>query len=226
MIKQMLDLIMPHHCCSCRTIGPILCHCCKKRLLESCQLQQECREQARGWGADLDYDLKLEGLYCLGLRRGLLKCLLDNYKFKCCRDIAPILADLLASFLPKELELQIVPLPTTNRHNRQRGFDHVLYLAQALAEHSSQWSVAAVLERQHQRSQRGLSRLERLANAQDMFCCQIPLAAENCYLILDDVYTTGASLRAALKALQQAGARHLRAAVLVRQPDLAVILKT
>ena len=99
----------------------------------------------------------------------------------------------------------IVPVPATAAARRRRGFDHGEELAQALADRLG-LAVAPVLARPRSRDQRALARRDRLANMEGRF---IPLPGASAFpsvILVDDVYTTGATLFAATDAVRVAGA--------------------
>jgi len=66
------------------------------------------------------------------------------------------------------------------------------------------------------RSQVGLSPMERKENISGAFRAVPVLAAGKVILLVDDVVTTGATLRACSEALIKAGAKHIYALTLAR----------
>jgi predicted amidophosphoribosyltransferase len=67
------------------------------------------------------------------------------------------------------------------------------------------------LDRPRTRDQRTLDRKQRFANMSDGFCAR-KAAAQRDVVLIDDVYTTGATLCAATDALLDAGAACVRCA--------------
>lgn len=209
MVDNLLRWLAPHHCLGCQKMGTILCNRCKNYIL---------RQYKMTIGQDLAIELGVGRVFCLGWRRGLLRQLVDNYKFQLNRELAETLAELLNEIIISDENLIIISLPTTRQHNRQRGFDHMQLIARKLAKRRG-WQTANLLRRHHQTSQRGLNRATRLTNAEDLFYCPKSLDFDSHYLLIDDVYTTGATLRAAIAALRQAGAKQISVAIVARQPD-------
>jgi predicted amidophosphoribosyltransferase len=86
---------------------------------------------------------------------------------------------------------------------------------------SRRWAVPLVtdgVERLPGPPQVGLSRSARLANAQGRFRVISPdRIAGRRVVLVDDVYTTGATLAALSRALQRAGAEEVRAITLARR---------
>lgn len=209
MIDKILKFIFPHHCYRCQKLGTRLCDSCKNYILK----QQKYDKKLTNWQV-LDVELRI-----FGWRRGLLAKLIDNYKFHLQRELARPLAELLASLLTDlSGRLVIVPIPTTRLHNRQRGFDHMKLIGKELA-HLLGVDYQAMLVRQHQVSQRGLSRADRLKNAKNSFSLALPIDPAVTYVVIDDVFTTGATMFEATKLLQKAGAKCVVATVICRQPE-------
>ncbi len=105
-------------------------------------------------------------------------------------------------------------VPATRMAYRRRGFDHMLDVARSLSGMLG-LPLADVLARPHARDQRKLGREDRLANASSSM--RVVGDVTGCSLLLvDDVVTTGASVRAAARALLEAGASDVTAAALAR----------
>lgn len=131
------------------------------------------------------------------------------------RDAGDALAELLAErlrarFPPNRL---IVPVPTAAARRRERGFDQGVRLAELVGARL-QRPVLVALRRRAGDTQRGRSRTARLA-AHGRYACAAPeLVAGVRIVLLDDVVTTGATLRDCATALQAAGALVREAVVL------------
>ncbi|MFZ1243332.1 MAG: hypothetical protein WAQ22_04315 [Candidatus Saccharimonas sp.] len=128
------------------------------------------------------------------------------------------LAEILDETLPiLPVETVLVPIPTILTHVRVRGYDHCLLLAKRLGKlrglHCEQYLIRCKNE-----TQRGTSRHIRQQQAARAFACHHQLSATIPYLIIDDIYTTGATVIYAAKALRAAGARNIWVAVVARQP--------
>ena len=92
--------------------------------------------------------------------------------------------------------------PTTSRHQQDRGMDH----AELIARHVGvllALPTKRLLRRVNTVSQTGLDRDERLISPE--FVAR-PLVRHRNVLIIDDVVTTGATFRAATRALVEVGA--------------------
>jgi predicted amidophosphoribosyltransferase len=92
--------------------------------------------------------------------------------------------------------------PTTSRHQHERGMDH----AELIARHVGvllALQTKRLLRRVNTVSQTGLDRDERLVSPE--FVAR-PMGHDRNVLVIDDVVTTGATFRAATRALVEVGA--------------------
>lgn len=103
----------------------------------------------------------------------------------------------------------LVPIPLAPKRLRQRGYNQSEALARAL---SRRWRVpvADVLIRSRETAtQTALTPETRLANVAGAFTPgrRPGVSRDSTYILVDDVFTTGATLAEAARALEQAGAR-------------------
>ena len=130
--------------------------------------------------------------------------------------LASAMASCMVRVLPPDWPVDAVTfVPATLSAARYRGFDHAELLARRVAD------VLAVecreaLARPKTRDQRGLSARQRIANLANRFEPLGPAAAGGRILLVDDVYTTGATLCAATDALLSAGAGEVRCLTFAR----------
>jgi ComF family protein len=162
-----------------------------------------------------------------GVYQGHLRSLVHLLKYDGMRPVARRLGKLLAESLePSEPQpMLVVPVPLHKAKLRQRGFNHATLLAQsAIAElrrRDRRWALQlapGMLERKRATpSQAGLSAPQRRRNLRGAFSAPRPaqLAGRH-VLVIDDVYTTGATARACSRVLIDAGAASVRVATVAR----------
>ncbi|HEX9593219.1 MAG TPA: ComF family protein [bacterium] len=155
------------------------------------------------------------GLYHEGLAGALIAAL----KYRRRRDLATRLAAWAWGEWPRPPAADVLlSVPLGAGRLRERGFNQAVLLARWA---SRRWAVPLVtdgVERLPGPPQVGLSRSARLANAQGRFRVISPdRIAGRRVVLVDDVYTTGATLAALSRALQRAGAEEVRAITLARR---------
>ena len=110
----------------------------------------------------------------------------------------------------------VVPVPATSAARRRRGFDHGDEAWPGRLARAPRTRSAPLLARPRSRDQRALARRGRLANMDGRFTALPGATAPPSALIVDDVYTTGATLFAASDAVRAAGARTVRCLTFAR----------
>ncbi len=141
---------------------------------------------------------------------GVVQRALWALKYENARPLAAPLGDRLAEHL-RQINWQIdriVPVPLHAERRAQRGYNQAELLAQRAADRLAlPCAPAALIRRRATSSQVGLGRAERLQNVQDAFIAD-PQWVDGCVILLvDDVYTTGATLSACAQAALAAGAQ-------------------
>jgi ComF family protein len=143
---------------------------------------------------------------------GVAREMVQALKYRDRTDLAPWLAKWMAragSELLADADL-IVPVPLHRRRFFSRKFNQSAELGRALSHQSGVAFSPSVLKRvKLTRQQVGLERRERENNVRGAF--RVPHEAEidisaRRILLVDDVYTTGATVGAAAKALKKGGA--------------------
>ncbi len=184
------------------------------RLCDPCQQQPAAFTKAVAFGA---YEKELRSLIHLLKYDGMLP-------------IAKRLGQLLASMvvdlpIAADTDVLVVPVPLHRAKHRKRGFNHAERIAHALiatlkrtdTEHS--WTLApAVLQRQRATdSQSRLSPQGRRRNLRGAFVIRdAAWVREREVLLVDDIYTTGATAAACTQVLLRAGAKAVWVATVAR----------
>jgi ComF family protein len=158
----------------------------------------------------------------LGPFEGTLRTLVHELKYRGRRRVAERLAELLleraetARVLARDAVL--VPVPLHPRRLRERGFNQAELVARALGRRAGLPTCAAALvRRKDTTSQTGLSATARRANVAGAFCVRRRAQVDGrCVVLVDDVATTGATVRACAAALRAAGAADVRLLTVAR----------
>ena len=215
---SLLDLIAPHSCRGCGRIGKVICERCKKNILAShhnlCPLCKTAKttELCRKCQAKT-----LPPTYVFSERSDLLSSLIYDYKYNSVRSLSRPLAEFLDYSLPMfDNRVYLVPLPTIDRHIRSRGLDHTYTIAKQLSRLHKNYRVAKLLLRNNSTIQVGANAKERLAQAKTAYSLnpKITIDQSATYILIDDVWTTGASMKSALNLLQKTKVKSIVLAIL------------
>lgn len=220
MIDRLLSTLAPHICCNCRNVGSLLCESCTYDIVEDrfgqcveCLIPTYSSQLCKSCRAKLPFD----DAFVVSSRSGSLKNLINSFKFDRGKEAARHLAGLLDKTLP-ELPpgAVIVPIPTLGRHRRMRGYGHTELVASLLAKQRSTTSLQ-LLDRTTSAVQHGKTRAERVRQAKGMFRLSAELP-HTPILLLDDIYTTGSTVRSAGLLLRGETQAPLYLAIIARQP--------
>lgn len=220
MLDTLLSFIAPHHCCGCSELGTLLCDNCKYDIIsEPFNACVACGEKVAGLsGLCESCRLPYERAWCVADRRDHLQQLINDFKFTNTRAAYRPLAALLHDSMPElPSSTIIIPIPTVNSHIRQRGYDHMTLVAKEFAR-QRKLPTKQLLERVTYTTQRGSTARQRTAQAKVAFRCPVELAPTAIYLLVDDVITSGATVKYAAKTLKNAGAQIVWVASVSRQP--------
>jgi ComF family protein len=110
----------------------------------------------------------------------------------------------------------IAPVPLHWTRLARRGFNQAGWLAAALARQTAKpLRLTALARIKRRRSQEGLTRKQRQANAAGAYRAA-PAVAGQKVIVVDDVFTTGATVNACARALLKAGAERVDVVTLAR----------
>ena len=227
-VKDLLDLIAPPKCAGCGELsreifcpaclplvdlidGPYCRHCGNPLPPSAHQwpVCGECRQRDR---------LHLDGARSAGFHEGPLRRAIIAFKFQGMRELGGPLSEMLARRLLNEYarphrlpfhELtSIVPVPLHPARRRWRGFDQARVLSRGLAKETgiALWEDVLVRVR-NTAPQVDLTPAQREENIKGAFEARKAWKLKDATLLLvDDVYTTGATLWEAARTLKRAGA--------------------
>jgi predicted amidophosphoribosyltransferase len=182
-LSSLVDLVLPRTCVACRAPDGPLCPACGP---------------AHVLHADHDPPLAAAAVYDGAVRTALLA-----YKERGRRDLARSLGVLLARAVGGCPDAVLVPVPSTSRARRERGGDHVLRLARVAARECGTTVAAPLRLVRPVRDSVGLDVAARIANLGGAMAARYTPGRRA--LIVDDIVTTGSTLREAARALRVAG---------------------
>ncbi len=222
MIGMLLDLVVPAACLGCAAPGRgrdgPLCGACRRdlRFLDPrhvcprCALPRPCgRGPSRRCPAT---GAAWEAAWAPVVYAPPAATLVAALKFRGALRAADLMAAQLVAGLPPGLigpDAVLVPVPTHGVRRRRRGFDQAEVLARAVGTRTGRPVLTCLHREGPAARQLGAGREERLRDGRIALGCRGAAPAE--IVLLDDVHTTGATLRAAALAVRAAGARQVTA---------------
>ncbi len=148
--------------------------------------------------------------------------LLHQLKYHGWRRVATAMAPAMVPLLAEAGPGDLVPIASSHRRRRRRGYNQAEDLATALARISGRRLAVGRLRRVREvDSQTRLGAAERRANLAEVF---VASPGERPVILVDDVFTTGATLLSAATACLDAGATRVTALTFARaEPPLMAV---
>ncbi|MBU8905983.1 ComF family protein [Desertibacillus haloalkaliphilus] len=144
-----------------------------------------------------------------------LKEWMARFKFRGDVILADALGDQFRALYEKECPNHlIVPIPLSDERLYERGFNQAEVLARLIAE-----PLPALMRTEHEQKQSKKNRSERLALMHQPFAINEELRGEisgQKVVLIDDIYTTGATVRQAAVVLKRNGAASVSSLTLAR----------
>jgi ComF family protein len=229
LINGLLSLFFPAPCASCgryikdfkylyvcpecynriRLLDGVVCKTCMKPM--NAEFMTECRDCQEG-------KKHFTHVAAAGVYSGALKELIHLTKFYERKKIAKLLADFIFDYVMdtaiKWADV-LVPVPLSKKAMSERGYNQTALVAAELSKRTGVQYADAVIKVRETEPQNKLERKDRLKNLKDAFKVQLPVNGKK-VLVVDDVYTTGATMNEMAKTLIAAGAKEVRGIVAAR----------
>jgi len=230
LLKAFLDLVLPPVCYVCgracsgkyglcevclasiKYIAPPRCPKCGRHLSGKPHLCPECTSR----------NTSVEKSWSCCHYEGVIKECVHLFKYKGYVGLVDIFKDVIVDFtrkneIQKEVDL-IVPVPVYPAKKRERPYNHAEILATSVSK-----SLAIPVDIKNlkkiswTRSQSELDRQRRLKNIKGSFLAVDRLVfSDKSILLVDDVYTTGATVNECAKALLETNAKKVISLTLAR----------
>jgi ComF family protein len=229
---QLLDLIFPPRCAICKKKGQkMICDDCLSKVTyikpPICRVCGKPRDKY--FAGDRCEDCSREVMpftiaRSVVLYDGVIKEAIHKFKFEGKKTLSSFLGRFLVEHLKlgeipvKKIDV-VIPLPLSRNRERQRGYNQTELLAKEIsAQYPIKMDSRSLIKSKDVAPQFELSRVNRLLNIKGAFSCS-PLTGKN-VLLIDDIYTTGATVREASRALKAAGAGDVYVLTLARAVEV------
>lgn len=237
LFAKFLDAFYPRVCVYCGVNrgdnGPFLCNPCRDGIIF---IENPFCHRC-GFPAEISYAYPHEKFECglcrkgnfafdrarsVGIYDSALKQLVHHFKYRkqpgVMKEVVPLIETHFSASGETYQGFHVVPVPLHTDKLLERGFDQSYLIAKAVAEQMCLPLWDDLLTRiKPTESQTRKKKRERLKNMRDAFrLSQLADVAGKDILLVDDVFTTGATVNEATKVLKRAGAGHVYVFTLAR----------
>ena len=206
--ERFLDVLYPPTCLVCEVDNTLLCNACLERIL----FEEPTTDQIVSIGA---------------YANPVLRSLLTSLKYRSAACLKVPLQNLLRRFRSgtsepfpwvNEPTLSICSIPSDARRVRERGVDHIQVLLDLVHQELVPWATRAeLLERTRHVTQNAALPANELRQLNVQGAFQAAATIQGAVLLMDDVYTTGATWHEAARILTEAGASKVYGFVFARK---------
>ena len=212
----MLNLIFPKICYVCEKEDEYLCTDCFKKVIKIDPINRchYCNKESRIGFVHKECSVYsyLEGILNLTLYDGLIKKLIYdikyNYHFAVVETLGKVMADYFKFYNFNSSNSILTFVPTSAKKFRIRGFNQSELLTKQVAKFSQIEFITIIEKTKNTGAQAKLGKSGRAENLRDAFHLNQKFKISNPgvqnIIIIDDVFTTGATLNECAKIIKQA----------------------
>ena len=220
----LLDVFFPKYCLGCGVEGRYICENCQNFLGEAPLICPVCGKGNFSGQRHLycPSRYQLDGLVSIWEYEGLIKKTIHYIKYRRLGDaVSEIVAlswvtmvkdpERFVSFFSFLVEKPVITfVPLTSRKNRQRGFNQSELIAREFGKITDLEVLPLLKKVKETQSQTKLNKKERIENVKNSFALKKEgLKIPKCLILVDDIWTTGATMKEATQILKQAGVQEI-----------------
>lgn len=233
-MNLILDLLFPKKCVGCKKLDTYYCKACISNILQKDLICPECERLALG-GQTHSVCRKrygLDGLWSLGIYKGSLREAIKQLKYRKVSNLAEVLADILVEYWEKYQPFildrikkdkgtgwGITAVPLHWWRGNSRGFNQSSLIGQKLSKKLGLPYCDSLKRIRYTKPQVSLKGYGRSKNIKGAFSFCPPTkryTLDANILLVDDVWTTGSTLRECCDVLKRGGAKSVWAITLAR----------
>ena len=231
-IEPILNFIFPKQCVGCRQVGSYFCYECLSKISQTELVCPMC-ERASFGGITHPVCRRrygLDGLWSLGVYDGILKLAIHKMKYNFVKEFGEILAKIVliywankgSSLLEQIIksgaeEWVLVPVPLHKYRKNWRGFNQAELIAQTLSEKLGIEYANVLIRVKNTKPQFELKAESRKSNINGAFALSKTYNLKPItYILVDDVWTTGSTLKECCYILKKNGAKSVWALTVAR----------
>lgn len=210
------DILFPKRCYGCGRAGSYICEDCAGKIEERPPICPECEKNSiDGWvHGRCRRSQGMDRLIAPRRYKGVIQKALKSVKYRAAWDVIERVAEVAWSGLPLELtsEWVVMGVPMYERKKKARGFNQAEMLGRRFAEKYGVEYIDGLERVRETRSQYGLSLKDRKENLKGAIRVKEGNVQEK-VIVVDDVWTTGATMRECAKVLKRRGVNEVWGAV-------------
>lgn len=229
-IKSVINFLFPDYCVACDSTlkwsedRGICCNCRKKVVTLEKPLCRFCSKEIPGETSDLICsDCRGRKVYYDEVRSvfhysDVIRDLIHSFKFNERRNIASELADFTIKKYSRYIEKTdfIIPVPLHNKREYERGYNQAYLYSRSITKRIKKKITNNIVKRiKNTHSQSQLDERDRIKNIRDAFKVTrkglkfIKKNLDKCFLVIDDVFTTGSTINELCRILKNAGIKKI-----------------
>ena len=201
--EQILNLIYPQVCGICgKGKNTYLCKKCENKL-----------KAIAIFGQDEYLDKYFENHYYIFKYDNLIRNLIIDYKFNEKPYLYRSFLEFFNKYQKKYVQFEIydiiIPVPISKKRNKERGYNQSLLIAREMAKNENVKLRNKVISKvKNNNTQSKLNKEERAENVKNVYkITNNKEIIDKNILLIDDIFTTGATLNECSKMLKQAGTK-------------------
>lgn len=208
MVWQLLiSLLFPHRCSGCNKLFTLLCEDCRQCIDFTCFPLKKLQQH-----------IGCDSLYALSFYSYPIKQLLQDMKYRGVKDCCVVASSLLYHGAHREKVDLVTAAPMHWKRLRHRGFNQAEVIAKDLAQKIHVPYMQLLAKNKHTPQQAHLSRKKRSNNLDSSIVGQNTAQIRGKrILLIDDVVTTGSTLRSCTQALKKHSAAEVHALVVAHE---------
>lgn len=225
---SIIDLIFPKTCVGCKKEGEYICLDCRKKLVIPAPICPTCcKPSIGGWvHPRCGENCSIDRLFVSLPYRGIVQNCLKKVKYRSAWDILDFLYKLHTLDLESQ-EWLVTSVPMWDKKERERGFNQASILAELTAKQLNATSINTLRRVRETKPMFGLKKVDRKENVQGAFqfnyksktnlaARQVLQFSNQKVILVDDVWTTGATMRECATVLKRAGINEIWGIALAR----------
>jgi len=222
-MKNIIDILFPKRCINCNKEGNYLCDDCLSLIDVNPFIYCLCEKMDKNHKCEKCKNRYLDRIYsACSFNNKIVQSAIHKLKYSYIKELSAPFAFLIIKHLqevncPIDKDFILVPIPLSNKRKRMRGFNQSEEIAKIISEATGIKLLAnCVIKVKDNKPQMELKREERLKNVLDIYKVNKDVSGLNIILI-DDVYTTGATMEECAKILKKAEANTVWGITIARE---------